>query len=66
MNELIHSEPTRAGGKCCGTCCWHWYDGVAGGWICANPDSEYYTDRTGCKDHCGDWGLPSNRTRGNK
>lgn len=41
--------------ECCGTCRYHRHDDIADGWVCANSDSEYYTDFTEYKDHCQDW-----------
>ena len=35
----------------CGTCKYHTKE-KDGSWICANPDSEYYTDWTEYSDRC--------------
>ena len=37
----------------CGTCKWHKNDN--GGWICTNPDSEYYSDWTEYGEQCEEW-----------
>ena len=42
--------------ECCGTCNYHKnYTGTDDGWVCVNPDSDYYTDWTEYNDRCDEW-----------
>ena len=39
----------------CGTCKWHKKDNDGDGWICTNPNSEYYVEWTEYNDNCEEW-----------
>lgn len=41
--------------ECCGTCKWHRHKDMDDGWVCVNPDSEYFTDWTEYHDSCSDF-----------
>lgn len=41
--------------ECCGTCKYHEHERIDDGWVCVNPDSEYYSDWTEYGDCCDDW-----------
>lgn len=41
--------------ECCGTCKYHKYEDIDGGWVCVNPNSEYCTDYTSYKDCCEEY-----------
>lgn len=45
----------KEGKTCCGTCKHHRHEDIDDGWVCVNPDSEYYTEWTEYRDVCEEW-----------
>lgn len=41
--------------QCCGTCKYHEPESIDVGWVCVNPESEYYTDWTEYNDCCEEY-----------
>lgn len=41
--------------KYCGTCKYHYHEGIDNGWICVNDQSEYCADSTEHSDSCEEW-----------
>ena len=39
----------------CGTCKYHEYGNPDDGWVCANRESEYYSDFIEYEDACDEW-----------
>lgn len=40
--------------SCCKNCKFYKFESVDEGFVCANPDSEYFSDWTGATDLCED------------
>lgn len=41
--------------ECCGTCRYHYHEGISAGWVCVNADSEYCSDWTEYDFCCDEW-----------